>query len=226
MSRRQQIVGRGRSMIVSGPPMYTGMDHDFDELMEFSAGAETHAAHPATPPVHPMPAPHPHPGHPMPHPHPMAHTMLPAHSAAMHSHHYGRGAPVAYDRPSAGPAIVEEAPTHSREFPIGFTSATNIPAGQPVQIETKPQVLFRGERLAVPNSIVLNFQVADIKVGKDSQFAAPGNMPAECFSNVSVGVRMQLDTAEPGITITIFILNTDPANGHPFSSVLFGTVIE
>jgi hypothetical protein len=68
--------------------------------------------------------------------------------------------------------------------------------------------------------------VSDIKVGKDSQLAAPGNMPAECFSNVSVGVRMQLDTAEPGITITLFMFNSDQNNAHPFSSVLYGTVIE
>ena len=92
--------------------------------------------------------------------------------------------------------------------------------------ESKPQVIFRGERLAVPKSIVLNLQVADIKVGKDSQLAAPGALPAECFSNLSVGVRMQLVTAEPGITITLAATNTDPANPHTFSSVLYGTVVE
>jgi hypothetical protein len=140
-------------------------------------------------------------------------------------HPHPRGAPVAYSR-SDQPTVVEEHPTHTREFPIGFTAANPIPANTTQQVEVKPQVLFRGERLAVPNSIVLNFQVADIKVGKDSQLASPGNMPAECFSNVSVGVRMQLDTAEPGITITLFMFNTDQNNAHPFSSVLYGTVIE
>mgnify|MGYP001237919428 CR=1 FL=1 len=221
-------------MIVGGPGPNTGLDADFDELMEFSAGADAppppHEAHPGHPAMHPH-------GHPMAHPgmHPMAHAMhpaafghpaLPAHAAAQYAPHFHRGGPAAYDRHAHGPAVVEEAPTHSREFPIGFTSGTNVPAAQTVQIETKPQVLFRGERLAVPNSIVLNFEVADIKVGKDSQLAAPGNMPAECFSNVSVGVRMQLDTAEPGITITLFMENTDTANPHPFGSVLYGTVIE
>jgi hypothetical protein len=138
---------------------------------------------------------------------------------------FHRGTPVAYQRDDRA-RVVEEHPTHEREFPIGFNSSTNVPSSQTVQIEVKPQVLFRGERLAVPNSIVLNFDVADIKVGKDSQLAAPGNMPSECFSNVSVGVRMQLDTAEPGITITLFMNNTDANNAHPFKSVLYGTVIE
>lgn len=139
-----------------------------------------------------------------------------------------RGQPVAYMRGAYGPSVHEEHPTHPREFPIGFSTepGTPIPAAQTIGVQTLPQVLFRGERLAVPNSIVLNFQIADIKVGKDSQLAAPGNMPAECLSNISVGVRMQLDTAEPGITITLFIDNTDTSNPHPFASALFGTVIE
>jgi hypothetical protein len=147
--------------------------------------------------------------------------------------HYASGAdvhavapPEAYMRNAGGPQVMEEHPTHPREFPIGFTSPTPVGAGLTGSIEVKPQVLFRGERLAVPNSIVLNFNISDVKVGKDSQLAAPGDMPAECFSNISVGVRMQLDTAEPGITITLFPRNTDTNNAHPFSSVLYGTVVE
>jgi hypothetical protein len=187
---RQMIVGHGmgRPAYYAGAD-YTGADPHYDELMQYSAGADPGA--PGTP------------------------------VQGVHA----RGTPVAYDR-APGPRVIEEHPTHTREFPIGFTSSSDIPPNVTQQIETKPQVLFRGERLAVPNSLVLNFQVADIKVGKDSQLAAPGNMPAECFSNVSVGVRMQLDTAEPGITLTLFMENTDAHNAHPFSSVLYGTVIE
>ena len=121
--------------------------------------------------------------------------------------------------------VVREEPKNQRQFPIGFELA-NIAPGDEEDIEVKPQVLFRGERLAVPNSIVLNFDVNDIKVGKDSQLASPGNMPSECFSNLSVGVRMQLDTAEPGITLTLSMFNNDPNNPHVFKSVLYGTVIE
>ena len=197
---RKMIVGR--SMIVGHGHPGHGHDADFDELIELTGAEEPHGgAH------H-----HPYPHHTAPHP------------GAVHAHH-PRGSPAAYSR-AEQPQVVEEHPTHTREFPIGFTLGSPIPANTTQQVEQKPQVLFRGERLAVPNSIVLNFQVADIKVGKNSQLASPGNMPAECFSNVSVGVRMQLDTAEPGITITLFMFNSDPNNAHPFSSVLYGTVIE
>jgi hypothetical protein len=124
--------------------------------------------------------------------------------------------------------VIDEKPTHERQFPIGFLSPVNtpVPANSTQTITATPQVIFRSERLAVPNSIVLNFQLVDIKVGKDSQLAAPGNLPTEVFSNISIGVRMQLDTAEPGITLTLIAQNTDTNNPHAFSSVLYGTVVE
>jgi hypothetical protein len=137
--------------------------------------------------------------------------------------------PQAYSR-TGSPQVVEVHAKDPREFPIGFNSSalTNgvVPAGGTSPIEQKPQVIFRGERLAVPNSIVLNFDIADVKVGKDSQLASPGAMPSECFSNLSVGVRMQLDTSEPGITITLSMTNNDANNPHAFKSVLYGTVVE
>ena len=143
-------------------------------------------------------------------------------------HVHERSFSQAYSDRHRQPRVIEEAPTHPRQFPIGFASpqGTPVPAAGQQLIETKPQVLFRGERLAVPNSIVLNFQIVDVKVGKDSQLAAPGNMPSEVFSNISIGVRMELDTAEPGITITVIVQNVDLNNPHNFASVLYGTVVE
>ncbi len=157
-------------------------------------------------------------------------------SGADEQMHGGQGH-VLHPIPAAGPAaytrgqrlqVIDERPTHERQFPIGFLSPVNtpVPANSTQTITATPQVIFRSERLAVPNSIVLNFQLVDIKVGKDSQLAAPGNLPTEVFSNISIGVRMQLDTAEPGITLTLIAQNTDVNNPHAFSSVLYGTVIE
>jgi hypothetical protein len=138
-----------------------------------------------------------------------------------------RGIPVAYTRNPQGPVVHDEQPTHTREFPIGFSAigVDAVPALQQVEIDQKPQVLFRGERLAVPTSIVGAFDFNDIKVGKDSQLAAAGIMPTECFSNLSVGVRMQLDTAEPGILVSLFVTNNQ-LQAVEFRSVLYGTVIE
>jgi hypothetical protein len=240
------IVGRGRSHLVGHGGAY---DADMHELM-----AHTGQGPPMGPPpmMGPPPGPGFHPGfHPGEHPgfhgHPGEHHGFHGHPGE-HPHHRGhwpghypihgapppgyyplphpRGIPVAYERALGGPHVREEHPTHPREFPIGFTSdPVPVPPAETINIEQKPQVLFRGERLAVPNSIVLNFDMADIKVGKDSQLASPGAMPTECFSNLSVGVRMQLDTAEPGITITLYVTN-NADNAQRFMSVLYGTVLE
>lgn len=222
MPGRAMIVGRSsRSQIVGAGP----------------------GEHPM-PPMSPVMPPMGHPDHPAAHPHHPHHHHWRAHAHNYggvpqggiydegHPYHHHRrpyGVPVAYER-AAAPSVTEVHPTHPREFPIGFSSEVLpdgvVPAGQTQGIEQKPQVLFRGERLAVPNSIVLNFDLEDLKVGKDSQLASPGSMPSECFSNLSVGVRMQLDTAEPGITITLSVTNNDPNNAHVFKSVMYGTVIE
>ena len=125
-----------------------------------------------------------------------------------------------------GPRVIHTEPSHEkrRHFPIGFSQAQIAP-GTVAEIEVKPQVLFRGERLAVAPSIARSFSIVDIKVGKDSQLAATGEMPAEAFSALAVGVRMELDTAQPGIVIVLIVRNTD-TTAMDFLAVLYGTVFE
>jgi hypothetical protein len=128
--------------------------------------------------------------------------------------------------PEHGPRVVHTEASHEkrRHFPIGFTQ-TAIAPGTVAEIEVKPQVLFRGERLAVAPSNARSFNIVDIKVGKDSQLAATGEMPAEAFSALAVGVRMELDTAQPGIVIVLIVRNTD-TSAQDFNAVLYGTVFE
>jgi hypothetical protein len=177
--------------------------------------------HAAPQPAHPHPAPHPVHLHAAPHPHYSPPPLCPP----APPHHFTRGKPHAYTQYDQGPRVVSRKPTDLREFPVGFIAA-QVPTGAQESIEVKPQVLFRGERLAVANSIAPFFTINDIKVGKDSQLAASGNLPAEAFSNLSVGVRMELDTAEPGIVITLTVTNNDTAAAHDFRAVLYGTVLD
>jgi hypothetical protein len=120
--------------------------------------------------------------------------------------------------------LVSEEPTHERQFPIGFVREGILP-GDEADIEVKPQVYFRGERLALPPTNARFFDVLDIKVGKDSQLAATGSMPGESFSAYAVGVRMELDTAKPGIVITLRVRNVDTVS-HDFKAVMYGAVLE
>ena len=123
----------------------------------------------------------------------------------------------ARQRPAPGPLKI-------REFPVGFVQA-GIAAGANAEIEVKPQVRFQGHRLAVKASVARYFNIVDIKVGKDSQLAATGEMPAEAFSSLAVGTQMELDCAPPGIVITLIVHNTD-VGPQDFGAVLYGEVEE
>jgi len=197
---RQMIVGREH---------LTGAARDYDEFMVPAPPHVMHG-HPAPPQVVYVHAPHPHPHAPNGH-------------HEEHHEHQGQGRHRG-GRQVGGTRIHSEEPQHERQFPIGF-ELTNIAAGDEEDIEVKPQVLFRGERLAIAQSIARYFDVLDIKVGKDSQLAATGPLTGEAFETRAVGVRMELDTAQPGIVITLRVKNTDTA-AHDFKAVLYGRVLE
>jgi len=203
-------------MIVGREYIVGAQQHDYDELLEHAMGADPQQP----PPQHP----HPHQHHQPPPPYGYQGPPYPGPPPPGWQSPHPRATSPAYERDGRGPRLVTDPPRHSRQFPVGFTKAT-IGAGLVEDIEVKPQVHFRGERLAIAPSIARFFNVVDIKVGKDSQLAAAGEMPAESFSALAVGVRLELDTAQPGIVIIIKVRNTDAA-AHDFQAVLYGTVFE
>ena len=109
-----------------------------------------------------------------------------------------------------------------RLFPIGFYEL-GIPGNSEADIVVQPQVEFQGKRLAIPLEIARNFDVIDIKVGKDSQLAATGVLAGSCFSTTAVDVWMELDWAEPGIVITLRVVN-NTATQQDFKAVMYGRV--
>jgi hypothetical protein len=205
---------------------------NYDELMEMSGEPQHHGHHPAAhamvpagyaPPAY---APTGHaPQHHAQHA-PPAYAHATQHAPPAYAQHATQHE-AAHHEPRSSPMrrrIVEEEPTHERLFPIGFV-AIGVAAGDEVDIEVKPQVYFRGERLAIPQTIARYFDIVDIKVGKDSQLAATGSMPGESFSTVAVGVRMELSTAKPGIVITLRVRNVDTGD-QDFKAVMYGCVLE
>src|SRR5579884_3565266 len=171
-----------REMIVGGREYLVGAahhgHHDYDELLEMGADpAHATATHPGAPAPHP----HHHHHHHQAHGHPGATHVAPMHPQAHHPMHYE---PLPQHHPqhershTGRMRVVKEEPRHSRQFPIGF-QMDNVAPGDEEDIEVKPQVLFRGERLAIAQSIARYFDVLDIKVGKDSQLAATGPLTGE-----------------------------------------------
>lgn len=116
-------------------------------------------------------------------------------------------------------------PTHSRVFPMGFESPAAIASGDSVLIIGRPQVIFRPEYLRVPSDIAGDFAIDDIKVGKDSQFVAPGPIPARLLQENAIGSRMQMDTAQISQEITIGVTNRSGADRF-FSAGMWGNAVE
>lgn len=205
--------------------MYVGREHivggeDYDELLDHAMGAE-----PAPPARQAPPPPPPAPPHAYPYPPPYAYPPYPPPQQVQ------RRAPMQgnYSREEIHgrerrPRLERDEPRHERQFPVGFKRLA-IQPGQEADIEVKPQVHFRGERFAVAPSIARYFDIVDIKVGKDSQLAAAGEMAAEAFSALAVGVWLELDTAQPGIVIILRVRNKDTVQ-HDFEAVLYGTVLK
>lgn len=124
-----------------------------------------------------------------------------------------------------GLVLKETTPTAARTFPLGFVSNGAIAAGASVVIVSRPQVLFKGQRLVVPSDIAGDFSIDDVKVGKNSQFVAEGAIPARVLQENAFGVSMELDTAQISQDITIAITNISGA-ARVFRAALIGRAAE
>lgn len=108
---------------------------------------------------------------------------------------------------SRGVMVRESDPTKGRHYVLGFDSVANIAAGAALNIVAQPQVIFRPERIVVPASIAPGFLINDFRVGKNSQFASAGAIPAETFSQTAFGVSLKCDTAQVSQLLTIGVQN-------------------
>lgn len=124
-----------------------------------------------------------------------------------------------------GVLMRDRPPTQARLFPLGFGSDGPVAAGDTVLIQTRPQVIFRGELVVVPSDIAGDFTIDDIKIGKDSQLVADAPLPARCLQEDSVNVVMQLDTAQIGIDITLAVTNIGGAP-RTFRALMMGKAVE
>lgn len=124
-----------------------------------------------------------------------------------------------------GLVLRESQPTKSRVFPLGFESATTILGGASASITSRPQVIFKGQRLVVPSDVAGQFVLDDVKVGKDSQFVAEGSIPARVLQENAVDVAFELDTAQISQDITISVTNIGGAPAT-FRAALIGQAAE
>jgi hypothetical protein len=132
---------------------------------------------------------------------------------------------IAERRAMAGALLHDRSPTKSREYPLGFASLTAIAAGASARITARPQVPFRIDRLVVPSDLAGLFTIDDVKVGKNSQFAAEGSLPARIFQENAVGVCLKGDTAQISMDVTLNVTNISGAAAF-FRAGIIGPAVE
>jgi hypothetical protein len=127
---------------------------------------------------------------------------------------------------SANALIVkDDPPTNARRFPLGFESNGTVANAATVNITSRPQVLFKGQRLVIPSDIAGDFTLDDLKVGKDSQFVAEGSIPGRVLQENATQVEFDLDTAQISQDITLIVTNIGGAP-RTFRAALWGKVAE
>lgn len=97
--------------------------------------------------------------------------------------------------------------------------------GSAVDVVSRPQVVFRGERLIIPSNVAQHFSVIDIKVANRSQLANSTALPAMAFCESARGVTLALDTAVVAQDITIVVEN-ESSSDQTFTAALFGTAAQ
>lgn len=117
------------------------------------------------------------------------------------------------------------APTRAREYVMGIDSVATIAAAATLSISSRPQVIFRPDRLVVPSTIAGSFLINDLRVGKNSQFVNATAVPAEAFTQGAVGVRLKMDTTQISQDIVVSVTNIS-AGALRFNAALIGPSVE
>lgn len=134
---------------------------------------------------------------------------------------YSGGPGTAY---GGGAQVVERPLTDMREFPLGFLQV-GFPGTTEAPVISRPQVVFRGERLVVPTGVAAFFNIIDIKVGNRSQLTNSTALPAQAFIETAVGMRLSMDTAAVAQDVAI-VVNNFNAFATTFQAMIIGTAAQ
>lgn len=101
-----------------------------------------------------------------------------------------------------------------------------VAAGASADATNRPQVPFRPERLVIDAVVGALFNVDDITVGKDSQFAAKGFFSGLVLAPDAVGVRLACDVASTSMDVTVSVISLAAMGDDDFLACWFGTAID
>lgn len=124
-----------------------------------------------------------------------------------------------------GTVLQQFSPQKGRQLILGFSSTGTVGAGATVDIIQRPQLTFRPERVVIPAAIGANFNVADIRIGKNSQFLSAGAIPGAVFAEGAFGVRLKMDTCQIAMDIDLRVTNIS-AGALNFFAAMIGDSVE
>lgn len=112
--------------------------------------------------------------------------------------------------PSQGVRVMRDQPDVMRRQ-IAPIELTTIAAGVTATIELRPQRPIRIERLLLDGAAVGGLFVTDLLIGAETQFVNSGAVPVSVFAPTAFGTDLRGNTASPGITVTVRVLNSTGA---------------
>jgi len=132
-------------------------------------------------------------------------------------------AALAAGRWSAG--LTWDCPNQGVDEFLGFECDVTVCAGDTVDIQATPQILFKPQRLIIPSTIAGQFVVRDLKVGNRPCFAGSGSIAGLAFAENSTYTKFNAETAHINQPITLTVTNISNAD-TPFYGTLIGKGVQ
>ena len=97
---------------------------------------------------------------------------------------------------------------------------TSVAAATTTTVTAFPQRKFRTQRFIFASAVAASFTVDELKIGQESMLVQTGNIPAQVFSELGVGVALHGYVATPGITISLTCTNTSGASAFISAAII------
>jgi hypothetical protein len=152
--------------------------------------------------------------------------MVPARRAPAHPAATGRNAMLHALAQRHAAALTPRAFTKSREYTLGFSgSPSAIAGGATAVLKAQPQVPFKGRRLIIPSDVAGALIINNLIVGKNPVLVSADPVAARAYTELGVGVDLNMDTAQISQLISLSMTNTSGASVS-VTPTLIGTAME
>jgi hypothetical protein len=131
----------------------------------------------------------------------------------------------AAEQHAGGPLAVERLPSNLSVRPMGFIARAIAAGATAVITQTVQDTGFRIEQLLVQGSDADDLTLESLMIGNKPQFSASGPIPASSLSQLAREVKLKIDTANAGQTITMNVKNNHASAVKSFLCTAIGTAL-